>query len=914
MLSVSVMSGSFLTPKALANRMKSKGLQRLRWYCQMCEKQCFGLDTRVLTNHGFLFLDELCDALDFGVEVKFAAYDKDSEELLYVTGQLLVKPAAENGRLVSFADPSEVARLAHPGVALPRTLEEQTNHTSIRVTADHDMFVQQGARKPGKHFRQRNNVTIPHETMSAGQLLRDDKAVRFMASAANGVRPPFSTFTLADVLGCSLGLPADCVDPFVELYGFWLGDGSLGYSLTARQDGAQSSSHRTSAVLFHQKKVDDVAYVRDQLRKCGLTANDYSVFARSDGRQPIEVHKREWFAYFDQSYGSKYRASDAFDDEAELIKSAKWLLWWVLMMCTPAQCKLILLGLLRADGTWASQDKCIYTASVRFRDELVQLALHAGYSARFSCDYEKGSVRGYKKQGDHTRIYRKPEEGKEHLFKAITAKHDLWNVHYTDCRRGSGTVWPLINWSGDGIKEEPYDGETWCVTVDHPHHLIVAQRALRDADGRVYKAAKPIIIGQCRDENGFKCHTRSEAHIRQMALFAQSADSFVERFSQHFVDGFVAVLRRQGGRRVKANHVYTAYIADKQHVHMNATKWDTLSSFVSFLGKQRLADVDQDEHGDWFVKYVDRDPRVVARQQQLDSRASRQRSREQREQAGLEAEMEEANRALQQLDGETAEERDRRQAEDERRQREWLTGDGTATASAAVGRLTMALPKHSAANALHSSAATAERASAALLSRQQTDEAKESESTATSSGGTAGKRRHSAMEQLMREEQQRKQRAMAGRPSLSVPPPPPQPLPAVAVDEAWLSEGLVVKVVNRSVQSGRYYGQKGSVTAVEDGGYTALVAPLDAALAPLLIDQRELQTVIPAIGHSVRIVAGSRRRGETATLCGLSDDQSTCTVECVSDGQRLDWMEFEHVCKLQVAQQQPSATAVVTKE
>ena len=28
------------TPKYLANKMKAKGLQRLRWYCQICQKQC----------------------------------------------------------------------------------------------------------------------------------------------------------------------------------------------------------------------------------------------------------------------------------------------------------------------------------------------------------------------------------------------------------------------------------------------------------------------------------------------------------------------------------------------------------------------------------------------------------------------------------------------------------------------------------------------------------------------------------------------------------------------------------------------------------------------------------------------------------------------------------------------------------
>ena len=30
----------FLTPKAIANRIKAKGMQKLRWYCQMCAKQC----------------------------------------------------------------------------------------------------------------------------------------------------------------------------------------------------------------------------------------------------------------------------------------------------------------------------------------------------------------------------------------------------------------------------------------------------------------------------------------------------------------------------------------------------------------------------------------------------------------------------------------------------------------------------------------------------------------------------------------------------------------------------------------------------------------------------------------------------------------------------------------------------------
>ena len=30
----------FGTPKWISNNMRSKGLQKLRWYCQMCQKQC----------------------------------------------------------------------------------------------------------------------------------------------------------------------------------------------------------------------------------------------------------------------------------------------------------------------------------------------------------------------------------------------------------------------------------------------------------------------------------------------------------------------------------------------------------------------------------------------------------------------------------------------------------------------------------------------------------------------------------------------------------------------------------------------------------------------------------------------------------------------------------------------------------
>ena len=37
---------------------------------------------------------------------------------------------------------------------------------------------------------------------------------------------------------------------------------------------------------------------------------------------------------------------------------------------------------------------------------------------------------------------------------------------------------------------------------------------------------------QCRDENGFKCHTTSESHQRQLLLFAENPHKYLDEFSK----------------------------------------------------------------------------------------------------------------------------------------------------------------------------------------------------------------------------------------------------------------------------------------------------------------------------------------------------------------------------------------------
>lgn len=62
---------------------------------------------------------------------------------------------------------------------------------------------------------------------------------------------------------------------------------------------------------------------------------------------------------------------------------------------------------------------------------------------------------------------------------------------------------------------------------------------------------------------------------------------YLFQFGRDFLDDFSELLRRRfGTKRVHANVVYQEYIADKQHTHMNATQWETLTDFVTWMGKE----------------------------------------------------------------------------------------------------------------------------------------------------------------------------------------------------------------------------------------------------------------------------------------------------------------------------------------
>lgn len=75
--------------------------------------------------------------------------------------------------------------------------------------------------------------------------------------------------------------------------------------------------------------------------------------------------------------------------------------------------------------------------------------------------------------------------------------------------------------------------------------------------------------------------------------------------------------------------VYNEYISFKEHIHMNATRWVTLTGFTKWLGREGICKVDETEKG-WFLEYIDRDPEVVRRQKELERAKKKEKDDDER--------------------------------------------------------------------------------------------------------------------------------------------------------------------------------------------------------------------------------------------------------------------------------------------
>ena len=392
---------------------------------------------------------------------------------------------------------------------------------------------------------------------------------------------------------------------------------------------------------------------------------------------------------------------------------------------------------------------------------------------------------------------------------------------------------------------------------------------------------------QCRDENGFKCHCMSESHQRQMQVFGMAPERVVEGFSEEFLELFLALIRRAHRHsRVAATVVYNEYIADRHHVHMNSTRWATLTEFVKFLGREGYCKVEDTPKG-WFMTYIDRDSEQAVKARLKRKRIKSDMAEDERQERMIARQIERAQKSLAKAndvdDGNVAE----GESESEYDSEEEYSGsddggekleDGSKEANKATGKIAIALQKSAPGPMVNP---FEDKPKVNFGFDEEDSGVREKEKDEVGNKGKdvkAAEARRSALDELMKEEEKAKERSNR--------------------KDYWLCPGIVVKVMSKSLAEKGYYKQKGVVKKVIDK-YVGEIEMLESKHV-LRVDQDELETVIPQIGGLVRIVNGAYR-GSNARLLSVDTEKFCAKVQVekgLYDGKVLRAVEYEDICKI----------------
>ena len=350
---------------------------------------------------------------------------------------------------------------------------------------------------------------------------------------------------------------------------------------------------------------------------------------------------------------------------------------------------------------------------------------------------------------------------------------------------------------------------------------------------------------QCRDENGFKCHLKSESHLRQMAIFGQSSGKFIEGYSQEFEKTFLQHFRTAHRHtRIAANVLYNEFIADRNHIHMNATKWTTLTSFVIHLGRTGKCKVEETPKG-WFITLIQKDEKELLREKLRGKRKRADESDEIRHARELKEQVERAKHFAK---------------EKEKEKREGKGGDDGATGASEPSE----------------------------LRREDMEGPLEFELKVKKSDNGAAVKQKPRMSNLFEEEEEEEKGEKEEKEKGEK-----------RGGKCWLREGIVVKIISKELKSVGYYKEKALVRKVigQGGRFLGEVEPIKAG-GLLRVDQAQLETVIPKQGGRVLVVSGAHR-GSKATLLGVDTKRFKAQVE-IEGGEhdrRRIWVEYDDISK-----------------
>lgn len=131
-----------------------------------------------------------------------------------------------------------------------------------------------------------------------------------------------------------------------------------------------------------------------------------------------------------------------------------------------------------------------------------------------------------------------------------------------------------------------------------------------------------------------------------MLLIGEDPKKHIEEYSRQFLRDFINLLKTtHGEKKVHANQFYQQVIQDKHHIHMNSTKWTSLTQFVLYLGREGICRVEETDKG-LFISYIDNSPEALRRREALAKKERQDKGDEEREQKQIQEQVERAQRKL----------------------------------------------------------------------------------------------------------------------------------------------------------------------------------------------------------------------------------------------------------------------------
>ena len=427
---------------------------------------CLTLDMQILTEHGFLSVDDVVVHLQQYPSLHIACYNADSATTEYhpIELQHVTRPPASWQRIVRF--------------------QSAEADVDVCVTDNHDMWVR--------------NSSEPFGKVQAGELLTGDDegdCTQLLTCAERGVwrgrEYTWSEQPFVRLLGVRTRSEHDAL---LELFGCWLGCGCVcdedeecvvllaaDDSHSRYLDKLLASLHDILSSVVQQRNV-----AGNRTRRYGVYSSRwFKLFGLLSLDHPHSLHSAddtasdndsdsasdaEFSPHFSISPLYPASPSSPLSDDAtprSLAQHSRQLQFsrWLLDTLGSQQLRTVIQGVSNGRSVEMVDKQAMYTDSIALRDQLQLLALHAGYTSHFT----------------------------------LADRTARWRISYSDT---AAVTQPTLHPTSD-ITAVIDHCPVWCVTVPQKHQLIWARRVLTiSRAGAVVSASRPVITGNSRERQG----------------------------------------------------------------------------------------------------------------------------------------------------------------------------------------------------------------------------------------------------------------------------------------------------------------------------------------------------------------------------------------------------------------------------